>query len=102
MATENPTGKPAPRLVSRAYSDGRDGAGFGHPYFASRAGPDRIRLLLTDETGGEEIRAVVTESYWVLSTSGERAAAAIAARRGGCLCTDGQSLRRRRGTGGVL
>jgi hypothetical protein len=35
----------------------------GHPFFASRAGRDRIVVVLTDDTDWEEIRELVTESY---------------------------------------
>ena len=39
----------------------------GHPFFASRAGRDRIGVLLTDDTDWEEIRELVTESYRILA-----------------------------------
>jgi len=39
----------------------------GHPFFAPRAGPDRIGALLTDDTDWEEIRELVTESYRLLA-----------------------------------
>jgi predicted NAD-dependent protein-ADP-ribosyltransferase YbiA (DUF1768 family) len=39
----------------------------GHPYFAARAGRDRIGVRLTDDTDWEEIRELVTESYRVLA-----------------------------------
>jgi len=39
----------------------------GHPYFASRAGRDRIVVVLTDGTDWEEIRELVTESYRILA-----------------------------------
>jgi hypothetical protein len=39
----------------------------GHPFFAPRAGRDRIGVLLTDDTDWEEIRELVTESYRVLA-----------------------------------
>ena len=35
----------------------------GHPFFASRAGRDRIVVVLTDDTNWEEIGELVTESY---------------------------------------
>jgi hypothetical protein len=35
----------------------------GHPFFASRAGRDRIGALLTDDTDWEQIRELVTDSY---------------------------------------
>jgi hypothetical protein len=37
----------------------------GRPFFAPRAGRDRIGVLLTDDTDWEEIRQLVTESYRV-------------------------------------
>ncbi len=37
------------------------------PFFASRAGRDRIGMLLTDDTDCEEIRELVTRSYRVLA-----------------------------------
>ena len=39
----------------------------GHPFFASRAGRDRIVVVLTDDTDWEEIRELVTESYRILA-----------------------------------
>jgi hypothetical protein len=39
----------------------------GHPFFAPRAGPDRIGALLTDDTDWDEIRELVTESYRLLA-----------------------------------
>jgi hypothetical protein len=39
----------------------------GHPFFAPRAGRDRIGVLLTDDTEWEEVRELVTESYRVLA-----------------------------------
>jgi hypothetical protein len=39
----------------------------GHPFFAPRAGRDRIGLLLTDATDWEEIRELVTDSYRILA-----------------------------------
>jgi hypothetical protein len=64
VAWEGPTGKPVPQLVLRADPDGRDALlSIGHPFFASRAGGDRIGVRLTDDTDWEEIRELVTESY---------------------------------------
>ena len=64
VAWEGPAGKPVPQLVSRADPDERDALlSIGHPFFASRAGRDRIGVRLTDDTDWEEIRALVTESY---------------------------------------
>ena len=68
VAWEGPTGKPVPLLVLRAGPDEREALlSIGHPFFASRAGRDRIRVLLTDDTDWEEIRELVTESYRVLA-----------------------------------
>jgi hypothetical protein len=39
----------------------------GHPYFPTRAGRDRVGVLLTNDTDWEEIRELVTESYRVLA-----------------------------------
>ena len=39
----------------------------GHPFFASRAGPNRIGVLLTGDTDWKEIRELVTDSYRVLA-----------------------------------
>jgi hypothetical protein len=64
VAREGPTGKPVPLLVLRADPDERDALlSIGHPFFASRAGRDRIGVRLTDHTDWEEIRELVTESY---------------------------------------
>jgi Ser/Thr protein kinase RdoA (MazF antagonist) len=68
VAWEDPAGKPVPLLVLRADPDEREVLlSIGHPYFASRAGRDRIGVLLTDDTDWEEIRELVTESYRVLA-----------------------------------
>jgi predicted DNA-binding protein (MmcQ/YjbR family) len=68
VAVEGRTGKPVPLLVLRAHPDDREAlVSIGHPFFASRAGRDRIGVLLTDDTDWEEIRELVTESYRVLA-----------------------------------
>ncbi len=68
VATEDSTGKPVSQLVLRADSDEREALlSIGHPFFASRADRDRIRVLLTDDTDWEEIRELVTESYRILA-----------------------------------
>ena len=68
VAWEGPTGKPVPLLVLRAGPDEREALlSIGHPFFASRAGRDRIGVLLTDDTDWEEIRELVTESYRILA-----------------------------------
>jgi predicted DNA-binding protein (MmcQ/YjbR family) len=64
VAREGPSGKPVPLLVLRADPDERDALlSVGHPFFAVRAGRDRIGVLLTDDTDWEEIRELVTDSY---------------------------------------
>jgi len=68
VAREGPTGKPVPLLVLRAGPGEREALlSIGHPFFASRAGRDRIGVLLTDDTDWQEIRELVTESYRVLA-----------------------------------
>jgi hypothetical protein len=68
VAREGPTGKPVPLLVLRADPDEREELlSIGHPFFASRAGRDRIVVVLTDDTDWEEIRELVTESYRILA-----------------------------------
>ena len=68
VATAGPTGKPVPLLVLRAGPDEREALlSIGHPFFASRAGRDRIGVLLTDGTDWEEIRELVTDSYRILA-----------------------------------
>ena len=63
MAWEGPTGKPVPLLVLRVDPDEREALlPVGHPFFAARAGCDRIGVLLTDDSDWEEIRELVTES----------------------------------------
>ena len=68
VAREGPPGKPIPLLVLRAGPDERKVLlSIGHPFFASRAGRDRIAVLLTDDTDWEEIRELVTDSYRILA-----------------------------------
>jgi hypothetical protein len=68
VAVEGSTGKPVPLLVLRAHPDDREAlVSIGRPFFASRAGLDRIGVRLTDETDWEEIRELVIESYRVLA-----------------------------------
>ena len=66
VARDGPTGQPLPLLVLRADPDEREALlSIGHPFFAPRAGPDRIGVLLTDHTDWQEIHELVTESYRV-------------------------------------
>jgi len=68
VAREGPAGQPVPLLVLRAAPDEREALlSAGRPFFASRAGHDRIGVLLTDDTDWEEISELVTESYRVLA-----------------------------------
>jgi hypothetical protein len=68
VAVEDRAGKPVPRLVLCADpADRKAYASIGHPFFASRAGRDRIGVLLTNDTDWEEIRELVTESYRILA-----------------------------------
>jgi hypothetical protein len=39
----------------------------GHPFYSSRGGHDRIRVLLSEDTDWDEIRELVTESYRLLA-----------------------------------
>jgi hypothetical protein len=68
VARENPTGKPIPLLVLRAGPEEREALlSVGHPFFASRAGRDRIVVVLTGDTDWSEIRELVIESYRILA-----------------------------------
>ena len=68
VAWEDSTGQPVPLLVLRAGPEEREALlSIGHPFFASRAGRDRIVLVLTDDTDWAEIRELVTESYRILA-----------------------------------
>jgi len=68
VAVEDPAGKPVTLLVLRADPDEREVLlSIGHPFFASRAGRDRIGVVLTDDPDWEEIRELVTESYRILA-----------------------------------
>jgi hypothetical protein len=68
VAREDPAGQPVTLLVLRAGPQEREALlSIGHPFFASRAGRDRIGVLLTDDTDWAEIRELVIESYRVLA-----------------------------------
>jgi predicted DNA-binding protein (MmcQ/YjbR family) len=68
VAREDSTGKAVPFLVLRAAPEEREALlSSGHPFFASRAGHDRIVVVLTDDTDWEEIRELVTDSYRILA-----------------------------------
>jgi len=68
VAWADSAGRPVTRLVLRAGPEEREALlSIGHPFFASRAGRDRIVVVLTDDTDWEEIRELVTESYRILA-----------------------------------
>ncbi len=68
VARADPAGKPVSVLVLRADPNERQVLlSTGHPFFPSRAGRDRIGVVLTEETDWEEIRELVTESYRILA-----------------------------------
>jgi YjbR len=68
VARENPAGRPVPLLVLRAGPDEREALlSIGPPFFPSRAGRDRIVVVLTTDTDWAEIRELVTGSYRVLA-----------------------------------
>lgn len=67
LATQNPAGRPVPQLVLRVGPADREALlSIGHPFFTSRAGRDRVRVLLTD-MDWDEIRELVTDSYRILA-----------------------------------
>jgi hypothetical protein len=64
VAREGPAAQAVPLLVLRADPDEREALlSVGHPFFAPRAGRDRIGVLLTGDTDWTEIRELVTDSY---------------------------------------
>jgi YjbR len=68
VAKAGPAGRPVPLLVLRADRYERQALlSAGHPFFAPRAGPDRVGVLLTGDTDWAEIRELVTDSYRVLA-----------------------------------
>jgi hypothetical protein len=68
VAREGPAGRAVPLLVLRAEPGDREALlAVGRPFFAPRAGPDRIGVLLIGDPDWEEIRELVTESYRVLA-----------------------------------
>jgi hypothetical protein len=68
VAREGSAGQPVPLLVLRAGPEEREALlSTGYPFFASRAGHDRIAVALTDDTDWEEIRELVIESYRILA-----------------------------------
>jgi hypothetical protein len=68
VAREGATGQPVPLLVLRAGPAEREALlSIGYPFFASRAGGNRLVVLLTDDTDWAEIRELVIESYRILA-----------------------------------
>jgi hypothetical protein len=68
VARKDPVGHPAPLLVLRAAPTERGALlHTGHPFFAPRAGPGRIGVMLTHDTDWQEIRELVTDSYRILA-----------------------------------
>ncbi len=68
VAWVDPAGQPVPLLVLRADPGEREVLlAIGHPFFPSRAGRDRIGMVLTDDTDWAEIRELVIESYRILA-----------------------------------
>jgi hypothetical protein len=75
VARADAAGQPVPLLVLRAGPEEREALlSRGHPFFASRAGRDRIVVVLADDTDWEEIGELVTESYRILAEEAHRAA----------------------------
>jgi hypothetical protein len=68
VAREGSAGQPVPLLVLRAGPEEREALlSIGYPFFASRAGADRIVVVLTGDTDWEEIGELVIESYRILA-----------------------------------
>jgi predicted DNA-binding protein (MmcQ/YjbR family) len=68
VAWKNSAGRSVPLLVLRADPEEREALlSIGHPFFPSRAGRDRVVVVLTDETDWEEIRELITQSYRILA-----------------------------------
>ena len=68
VAREDSAGRAATLLVLRAGPEEREALlSAGHPFFASRAGRDRVVVVLTGDTDWEEIRELVTDSYRLLA-----------------------------------
>lgn len=68
VATADTAARPVPQLVLRADPDDREALlSIGRPFFAPRAGPGRIGVLLAEDTDWGEIRELVTDSYRMLA-----------------------------------
>jgi YjbR len=68
IAVEGANGTAVPQVVLRADPADREALlSVGHPFYSSRGGHDRIRVLLAEDTDWGEIRELVTESYRILA-----------------------------------
>jgi hypothetical protein len=68
VARRNPAGQPVPLLVLRAGPAERAALlSAGHPFYASRAGGDRIVVVLTGDPDWAEVSELVTDSYRILA-----------------------------------
>jgi hypothetical protein len=68
IALQGAKGESVPQLVLGADPGQRHALlSVGRPFYRSRAGRDRFRVLLTDDTDWEEIRELVAESYRILA-----------------------------------
>ncbi|WP_230208206.1 MmcQ/YjbR family DNA-binding protein [Microlunatus sp. Gsoil 973] len=66
--TEDSTGTSASVIVLRAEPIEREALlSIGYPFFAPLGGPDRLGVVLTDETDWVEVRELLTESYRALA-----------------------------------
>jgi hypothetical protein len=68
VAMENPVGQSVPLIRLRAHPDERQALlAVGRPFFAPRAGPNHIGVLLSGDTDWAEIGELVTESYRIVA-----------------------------------
>jgi hypothetical protein len=68
IAVADASGEQVPQVVLRVDPNDREALlSIGHPFYDSRGGRDRIRVLLTDGTDWEEIGGLVAESYRMLA-----------------------------------
>lgn len=68
VASEDTTGEADTILVLRADPDERKALlSGGHPYYTSRAGEDRVVVVINKDTDWDEIDELITESYRMLA-----------------------------------
>jgi predicted DNA-binding protein (MmcQ/YjbR family) len=68
VARQDPGGRLVPLIVVRVRPGEREALlSVGHPFFAPRAGRDRIVVVLTGDPDWDEVRELVTESYRILA-----------------------------------